>query len=95
MAAIRNVAGEARVVPWLGRVVAPDEVVQVPDADVYAYTQQAAWVPVDDAAQTAHDTAAAGQAGADQVPPQTAAPVDEPPAGGPLERNDEEQGVRS
>jgi hypothetical protein len=41
MAKVRNVSPEALIVPELrGRVVAPDEVVDVPDDRVDAYTYQ-------------------------------------------------------
>ncbi|GEA79936.1 hypothetical protein [Cellulomonas uda] len=46
MARIRNVSGEALAVPELGwRTVAPDEVVEVPDDRVEAFTYQDAWQP--------------------------------------------------
>jgi len=40
MAKVRNVSGEARFVPWLGREVAAEQVVDVPDEDHDAYTVQ-------------------------------------------------------
>lgn len=36
-------------------MAARDEVVEVPDRDVYAYTASANWEPVDKAATTAHN----------------------------------------
>lgn len=60
MAKIKNVFGEDRTLPWLGnRLVLDGQVVEVPDEDVYAYTQQSGWEPADDAAQGIHDEAAA------------------------------------
>ena len=41
MAKIRNVSGEARLVPWLGgRLVLDGQVVEIPDDDLDAYTCQ-------------------------------------------------------
>lgn len=40
MAKIRNVSGDDLWVPWLNREVKADEVVEVPDADLEAYTAQ-------------------------------------------------------
>lgn len=58
MAMIRNVSGEARAVPWEGRIVDDGEVLAVPVEDVWAYTQQAGvWEPADEAAQAVHDEA--------------------------------------
>lgn len=60
MPQIRNVSSESRDVPWEGRTVPAGEVLTVPDADVYAYTQQdGLWEPADEAAQSAHDRAVA------------------------------------
>lgn len=59
MAKIKNVSGVDLVVPWLGdRLVLAGQVVEVPDGDVYAYTQQESWDPADAAAKKAHDKAA-------------------------------------
>lgn len=56
MPLIRNVSGEARDVPALGRLVGDGEVLAVPSGDVYAYTVQAGtWEPADDQAQGEHD----------------------------------------
>lgn len=77
MAKIKNVSGEDRVVPALGgRLVVAGGVVEVSDADVYGYTQQDVWEPVDDAAQDAHDKA--DQAYQALVAPVVTAAVDEP-----------------
>lgn len=58
MAKIRNTTGEDRTLPWLGgRLVLEGQVVDVPDEDTYAYTQQSGWEPVDEAAKAAHDAA--------------------------------------
>ncbi|GAA4663253.1 hypothetical protein [Streptomyces youssoufiensis] len=45
MASVRLVAPEPRIVPWLGsQLVQPDQVVDVPDDQVAAYTcQPAVW----------------------------------------------------
>jgi hypothetical protein len=59
MAKIRNTTGEDRILPWLGdRLVLDGQVVDVPAEDVYAYTQQEGWAPVDEDAQAIHDEAA-------------------------------------
>lgn len=56
MGKIKQASGEDRVVPGLGnRLVVAGAVVEVPDADVYGYTQQSIWDPVDAAAKRAHD----------------------------------------
>lgn len=48
MAKVRNVSGEDLYVPEVGRVVAVDEVVTVPDARAKAYTcQSRTWVRED------------------------------------------------
>jgi len=59
MAKIKNVSGEDRTVPGLGgRLVLAGAVVDVPDADVYAYTcQESNWAPVDKSATAAHEAA--------------------------------------
>ena len=55
MAQIQNISGEARDVPGLGLIVEAGQIVDVPDDDVYAYTQQAGmWAPIGDA-QGIHD----------------------------------------
>ncbi len=47
MAKIRNISGEALAVPEINRVVDVDEVVDVPDERVEAFTQQVAtWAEV-------------------------------------------------
>ena len=77
MAKIKNVSGEDRVVPALGgRLVMAGGVVEVSDADVYGYTQQEAWKPVDDEAQDAHDKAEQNYLAL--VAPVIPAAVDEP-----------------
>lgn len=49
MAKIRNTSGQALELPWLDfRLVHDGQVVDVPDADVYAYTQQASVLPNED-----------------------------------------------
>lgn len=40
MAHVRNISGEALVVPDLGRVVTPDELVEVPDEALAGYVCQ-------------------------------------------------------
>jgi CRP-like cAMP-binding protein len=57
MAKIKNVSGEARHLPWLGgRLVQKNQVFDVPEKDVTAYTQQVElWVPADAVAQRLHD----------------------------------------
>lgn len=58
MAQIRNTSGGDLFVPPLGdRLVMAGQVVEVPDADVYGFTQQDAWDAVDEAAKAAHDEA--------------------------------------
>jgi hypothetical protein len=58
MAKIKNTTGEDRILPWLNdRLVLAGQVVDVPDADVYAYTQQVGWEPADEAARAAHSDA--------------------------------------
>ena len=59
MGKIKNVSGEDLVVPWLGgRLVVAGQAVEVPDDEVYAYTQQTStWAPGDEAAEKAHDDA--------------------------------------
>lgn len=58
MAKIKNTFGEDRIVPWLGdRLVLAGQVVDVPDDDVYAYTQQSGWAPFDDQAKALHEAA--------------------------------------
>lgn len=47
MPKLRSPYPERRVVPWLGREIDPDEVVDVPDRDVPSYLA-AGWKPVDD-----------------------------------------------
>lgn len=55
MPKIRNVSGEARIVPWLGgRVVDVDEVVDVPDADPYT-SQENVWAAVGGPAKKGDD----------------------------------------
>ena len=48
MAKVKNISGEARTVPALGgRLVLPDAVVEVPDADAESFTcQETNWAPV-------------------------------------------------
>lgn len=49
MAKVRFIAPETRDVPWLGRTVQPDEVVEVPDAQYDSYVcQPEVWVPVEE-----------------------------------------------
>lgn len=59
MAKIRNAFGEHRTLSAAagGRLVLKDAVIEVKPEEVYGYTQQAGWEPVDDEAQTAHDEA--------------------------------------
>lgn len=59
MAKIKNVSGVDRHVPDLGnRLVLAGAVIEVPDADVYAYTcQEPIWAPADKAAKDAHAAA--------------------------------------
>lgn len=56
MPKIRNTSGENLTVPSLGgRLVLDGGVVEVSAAEVYGFTQQSIWEPVDDAATKAHD----------------------------------------
>lgn len=51
MAKVRLIAGEPRIVPWLGqnRTVQPDEVVEIPDGHFEAYVcQPSVWQPVEE-----------------------------------------------
>lgn len=59
MARIKNTSGQDRLVPWLGgRLVVAGAVVDVPEEDVAAYTQQSGtWEPADKATQKIHDAA--------------------------------------
>jgi hypothetical protein len=44
MAKVRLLAPEERLVPWIDRIVQPDEVVTIPDEHVESYTcQPAVW----------------------------------------------------
>lgn len=55
---IKNTSGLDLIVPWLGgRLVMAGQVVDVPEGDVWAYTQQSGWAPADDEAQAVHDAA--------------------------------------
>lgn len=57
MAKIKNL-GDDCTVPWLGgRLVLGGQVVEVPDAEVWAYTQQERWEPADKKTQALHDAA--------------------------------------
>jgi hypothetical protein len=81
MAKIRNASGEDRLVPWLGdRLVLAGQVVDVPDDDVYAFTQQTAWSPADPAATEAHDTAEAERAPIEEAIEEREHGRNEPPA---------------
>lgn len=53
MAKIRNKSGSDLFVPALGRMVMDGQVVEVPDADVYGFTQQSIWQAADKAAEAA------------------------------------------
>jgi hypothetical protein len=44
---VRQPYDEPRHVPWLGRVIEPDEVVSIPD-DQLAHYMEARWEPADD-----------------------------------------------
>ena len=58
---IKNTSGEDRLVSWLGgRMVLAGQVVDVPEADVYSYTQQSIWEPADAAAKAVHKNALDG-----------------------------------
>lgn len=61
MPKIRNVSGEARTAPGLGGLVLKGQVVECPVQDVYSYTCQELWEPVDDEAKAAHEQAAAAE----------------------------------
>lgn len=85
MAKIKNVSGNDLIVPSLGgRLVLAGQVVEVPDEDVYAFTQQYPnWQPADKPAQTVHDKAEAIELPADnpapaEVPAAAPAPNDTP-----------------
>ena len=47
MARVKQPFGEERFVPWIGRVVRPGEVVEVPDGDLPSYLE-AGWEPGQD-----------------------------------------------
>lgn len=81
MATIRNKSGIDLIVPWLGdRLVLSGQRVEVPDEDVYAYTQQeATWEAVDDSAKSLTDEGAAQAEAAANGTATTAAA--EPPPG--------------
>ena len=58
MAKIKNQSGDDLILPWLGdRLVLAGQVVEVPDDDVYAYTQQSCWDPSDKDAKAIHGEA--------------------------------------
>jgi hypothetical protein len=61
MAKVKNISGGDLTVPWLGgRLVLAGQVVEVPDDDTYAYTQQTStWEPNDAKAKSAHKAAEA------------------------------------
>ena len=61
MAKIRNISGEARVVPSLGdRLVLPNQVVEVLDDDAYGFTQQTTvWAAADTATEELSESAEA------------------------------------
>lgn len=63
MAKIKNISGEDRFVPWLGgRLVVAGAVIEVPDDESWAYTEQETnWAPVDTGAQKIHDAGVAAQ----------------------------------
>jgi hypothetical protein len=50
---VKQVFGETRFVPWLGREVADGEVVDVPDDDLPGYLE-GGWEPADKATKAAH-----------------------------------------
>lgn len=76
MAKIRNISDDDRLVPDLGRLVLAGQVVDVPDADVHAFTRQVdVWAPHDEEAQAAHDAGDADLARA--LNPSTALQGDE------------------
>lgn len=52
MAKVKQVFGETRYVPWLGRDVADGEVVDVPDDDLASYLE-GGWEPADRASKAA------------------------------------------
>lgn len=59
MAKVRLIAPEERRVPWLGRTVQPDEVVDVPDRQFDAYVCQAGtWQAVEEPKPPAVEVAA-------------------------------------
>lgn len=54
MSKVKNISGRDRFVPWLNRLVLAGQVVEVPESDADAYTQQTAtWQAVDDNPVTA------------------------------------------
>lgn len=59
MAKIKNVSGETRrlAVSAGGRLVLDGQVIVVKPEQVYGYTQQSIWEPVDDEAKQAHEDA--------------------------------------
>lgn len=55
MPLIRNISGEDRQVPWLGRVVFDEQTVEVPADQVCNFTQQESnWAPADGHAEALH-----------------------------------------
>lgn len=83
MAKIRNASGEDRTLSAAagGRLVLAGAVIDVPDEDVYGYTQQSIWEPVDDDAQAAHDEAHAAYEAALRVDLGLPEPAQDQPAG--------------
>jgi hypothetical protein len=53
VAKIKQVYGEVRFVPWIGRDVEPGEVIDVPDTELASYLE-AGWEPADDDTVGAH-----------------------------------------
>lgn len=64
MAKIKNVSGDNRTLSAAagGQLVLKKATVDVPDDEVYNYTQQDIWEPYDDAAQAAHEAGEAAYA---------------------------------
>lgn len=73
MPKIRNVSSEDRIVPALGgRLVANGQIVEVPADEVWGFTQQSIWEPVDPEAQAVHDDADAARKPQPQPEPKRA-----------------------
>lgn len=79
MAKIKNAFGETRFTPWLGRDVAADEVVEIPDDELAGYLE-GGWEPADKATKAAQQKLWADgkvTVGAPPPPPPPVEPAEE------------------